>query len=141
VDPTTEFEAKFSLAYTVAAAFEVGSVRLASFTPRWLEDTGLRALMARVDTVVSADFDALFPQQRAARLTVTLKDGRVVEAERHTRHGDPDDPLTDGELNDKFNELVAHVLGEDAARDLGERLWSIDTADDVSVVLDAASRR
>lgn len=138
--PTTEFEAKFSIAYTVAAAFEVGSVRLASFTPRWLEDEQLRDLVGRVEVAVSDDFDALFPHQRAARVRVTLKDGTSQERVRYTRHGDPDDPLTDTELDDKFTELVGHVLGEEAATALGKTLWSIEAAADVGPALQAANR-
>lgn len=139
--PTTEFEAKFSLAYTVAAAFEVGSVRLASFTPRWLEDEDLRDLVGRVDAAVSDDFDKLFPRQRAARVRVTLKDGSIDERVRYTRHGDPDDPLTDAELDDKFTELVAHVLGSEAATALGRTLWSIETAADVGTALPGSTSR
>ncbi|HET6153964.1 MAG TPA: MmgE/PrpD family protein [Marmoricola sp.] len=133
-DPVTDFEAKFSLAYTVAAAFAVGSVRLASFTPRWLTDPGLRDLVARTTATVSPEFDALFPQQRAARVRVTMKDGSVVETTRHTRHGDPDDPLTDEELSEKFAELVASVLGDAAAADLARALWAVDGVDDVNLM-------
>lgn len=138
--PTTEFEAKFSLSYTVAAAFAVGSVRLASFTPERLGDPDLRDLAGRVRSVVDAEFDAAFPGKRAARVQVTLKDGSVLERERHTRHGDPDDPLTDSELNDKFTELVAFVRDDDAAKVLGARLWAIADESDVSRLLGAADR-
>jgi 2-methylcitrate dehydratase PrpD len=138
--PRTEFEAKFSLSYTVAAAFEVGSVRLASFTPRWLEDPTLRDLAGRVRCVADAEFDKDFPQRRSARVKVILKGGGVVDATRNTRHGDPDDPLTDDELKDKFTELVSHVRGGDAARRLGEALWSIDAAGDVGPAIGSILR-
>lgn len=130
-EPATEFEAKFSLAYTVAAAFEVGSVRLASFTPRWLQDPDLRQLTSRVHAVATDEFNASFPRRRGARVRVILNDGTSVERVRNTRHGDPDDPLSDAELNDKFTELVESVLGPDQAEPLGKLLWDIDAIDDL----------
>jgi hypothetical protein len=36
-------------------------------------------------------------------------------------------PLTDGELNDKFRELAAPVIGEPSARALLEQLWKLET--------------
>lgn len=139
-NPTTEFEAKFSLAYTVAAAFTVGSVRLASFTPERISDPSLRELVGRIRPAVDDEFDAAFPGKRAARVRVTLDDGSVLERERHTRHGDPDDPLTDAELNDKFTELVAFVRGEDSAKELGAKLWAIADETDVRRLLDTVDR-
>jgi hypothetical protein len=42
-----------------------------------------------------------------------------------TRKGDPDDPLTDAELREKFTDLVAPVLGADRCAALGEALWGL----------------
>ena len=43
------------------------------------------------------------------------------------RKGDPEEPLSDADLNGKFAELVNPVLGESKARALLERLWRLDT--------------
>ena len=51
-----------------------------------------------------------------ARLRVDLTDGRVLDHFQQTRKGDPDDPLSDAELVEKFDELAAVVL-DDRARD------------------------
>ena len=45
-----------------------------------------------------------------------------------TRKGDPDQPLTDGELKAKYTELVTPVLGAEGAATLLRQLWAIDTA-------------
>ena len=59
-DPQSEFEAKFSLVYCVAAAFQLGSVRLAAFAPNMLIDPDLRALIARSKVSADPEFDADF---------------------------------------------------------------------------------
>jgi hypothetical protein len=49
--------------------------------------------------------------------------GEIIEHHQHTRHGDPDDPLTDDELNDKFTELTSHRIGQTAAQGLSLQIW------------------
>ena len=128
---TTEFEGRFSTPFTVATALVHGSVRLVAFTPERLADPDVQALMARIDVTVDAGCAAAFPGARSARVTITLKDGRAFSHFQPTRKGDPEDPLTDAELEAKFLELAGPVVGDAAARALLAELWAIDTLDDV----------
>jgi len=125
-DPKTAFEAKFSLPYVVAHGLVHGSVRLEAFEPDRLADAGLRALMARTTLVADPELTAGFPRQRAARVEIVLKDGRRLEHFSPYRKGDPDAPLSDAELNDKFDELVGPVLGVEETAALRARLWSLE---------------
>ncbi len=126
--PTTPAEARFSLKYVVATALTHGSVRLAAFEPARMADPATRALMQKIELAVDVELDASFPGQRAARIAITTTDGRRGEHLQPTRKGDPDLPLSDGELEDKFLELAAPVLGEAAARTLVARLWKLEGA-------------
>jgi 2-methylcitrate dehydratase PrpD len=123
--PTTAFEAKFSLRYCVAAALFLGGVRLAAFTPERLADPQLRSLMDRVTVEADPEFDVDFPARRRARVTVAFHDGTTASSLRNTRKGDPDDPLTDSELREKFDDLVVPLMGPLQARHLSESLWRI----------------
>ena len=126
--PTTPAEARFSLKYVVATALTHGSVRLAAFEPAGLADAATRATMEKIELAVDAELDAAFPGKRAARVTMTTGDGRRAEHLQPTRKGDPDLPLSDQELGEKFIELAAPVLGGAAAEALLARLWSLDGA-------------
>ncbi|MFB9971882.1 hypothetical protein ACFFMP_18680 [Pseudoroseomonas cervicalis] len=64
---------------------------------------------------LAPDLAEAYPRRRAARLRLELRDGRVFEHEQPTRKGDPEDPLTDAELDAKFSDLAEPVLGQDAA--------------------------
>lgn len=123
---TTEQEARFSVQYCVAALLHLGGVRLAAFTPEALANPALRATMPRVSVSIAPDLAEAYPRRRAAHLRVALRDGRVLTHTQPNRKGDPEDPLSDAELSDKFRELVTPVLGtrETAAR-LGA-LWHGD---------------
>jgi 2-methylcitrate dehydratase PrpD len=126
--PATPAEARFSLKYVVATALTHGSVRLAAFEPERMADAATRALMRNIDLAVDAELDAGFPIQRAARIAIETKDGRRGEYLQPTRKGDPDMPLSDSELEHKFLELAAPVLGDAAARALIARLWTLERA-------------
>lgn len=127
--PRTAAEARFSIPFVVASALRHGSVRLTAFTDARLADAGTRALMSRIALAVDPELDAAFPGQRAARVTVRLRDGRAMTHLQPNRKGDPEEPLSDAELDDKFLELAVPVLGEPAARQLLQRLWTLDRAD------------
>jgi hypothetical protein len=52
-----------------------------------------------------------------------------------TRKGDPELPLTDRDLDDKFMELASPVVGEGRAQALLARLWRIDASTDLRTLL------
>jgi len=124
--PRSAAEARFSLKYTVASALVHGSVRLAAFEPERLDDAATRELMRRIDVAIDPELDAAFPTQRAARVAIQLRDGRRGEYLQPTRKGDPEEPLSDAELEHKYLELASPVLGEERARDLLARLWRLE---------------
>jgi 2-methylcitrate dehydratase PrpD len=121
--PRTPAEARFSLKYVVATALTHGSVRLAAFEDARIQDANTRALMERITVGVDPALDKTFPGQRAARVAITAR-GRREEFLQPTRKGDPDLPLTDADLNDKFLELASPVLGEAAAKRRLAELWA-----------------
>lgn len=120
-------QAKFSLAYVVAHALAHGSVRLDAFSPERLRDPALRALMDRIEVSLDAELDAAFPGRRAARLEIEWKDGGSDSWLQPTRKGDPDDPLSDADLEAKFRELADPVIGAANAAALVGKLWRLET--------------
>jgi 2-methylcitrate dehydratase PrpD len=127
-DPKTAFEAKFSLRFVVASLLHHGSVRLDGFSEVRLWDPRVRALMKRIDLVLDPVCDAAFPGQRSAMVEIEMNDGRRFRHHQTTRKGDPDDPLSDAELNAKYDELAAPVIGRAAAMRLLGEIGRIDEA-------------
>lgn len=131
--PKTASEARFSIPYVVACALIHGSVRLAAFTPERMAEPGIRALMQRIVLSVDPELDARFPNARSARLTIKTTDGRRESLLQPTRKGDPDMPLTDQDLAEKFLELTAPVLGMQQANHSLEALWKLESAKHVDL--------
>jgi 2-methylcitrate dehydratase PrpD len=123
--PRTPAEARFSLKYVVASALAHGSVRLAAFEAGRLTDDTTRNLMNKISVSLDPELDAAFPAKRAARVAIRAR-GRREEWLQPTRIGDPDAPLSDRMLEDKYLELVVPVLGEAKAREVLARLWKLE---------------
>ena len=124
--PEGEYQAKFSLQYTVAHAAVYGSVRLNAFLPDRLQDAEVRAMMQKVVCVADPELSKGYPGQRAAQVDIETVDGRKLAHFQPYRKGDPEMPLTDEELNGKFMELAEPVLGDIGAKRLLEQLWALD---------------
>ncbi|HEY9271989.1 MAG TPA: MmgE/PrpD family protein, partial [Achromobacter sp.] len=124
--PATAFEAKFSLPYVVAHALVHGSVRLDAFEPQRLQDPQVRQLMQKLELRADAELTAGFPRMRAARVSITTTGGQTLEHHAPYRKGDPEAPLSDAELNDKFEELSGPVLGRERALALRDAVWRLD---------------
>ncbi|MDP1752427.1 MAG: MmgE/PrpD family protein [Reyranella sp.] len=128
----TPAAAKFCLPFLVASALIHGSIRLDAYTPKRLSDSQVGDLMKSIAVALDPEIDKLFPRQRAARLRVELKGGKVFEHFQPHRVGDPDLPLSDKQLDAKFNELAIPVIGEAGAARLLAKLWSLDRAGDLA---------
>ncbi|MDZ7863682.1 MmgE/PrpD family protein [Acidovorax sp.] len=126
--PTTANEARFSLSYVVATALSHGSVRLAAYEPGRLDDSATRALMERITVEVDPVLDAAFPGQRSARIDIETVDGRRLSHFQPNRKGDPEQALTDAELEGKFLELAEPVIGQARSQSLLVRLWALDAS-------------
>jgi len=122
--PTTPAEGRFSLKYVVATALTHGSVRLAAFEPQRLNDSATARVMQKISLSVDPQLEAEFPHKRQARVAIRAR-GRREEFLQPTRIGDPDAPLSDRMLEEKYYELVTPVLGEAKARQELARLWQL----------------
>lgn len=127
-DPKTPYEAKFSTHYCAALALRTGrSLRTRDFTADLVADPALRAVMARVSLEIDDGCQVAFPQARSARVEIETTDGRVFSHFAPTRKGDPDAPLSDAELADKYRDLAEPVIGADGAGEFLDKLWRLDS--------------
>ncbi len=133
-DPKTVYEAKFSLPYAVAVGLIFGRVRFNVFNHETLFDPTVRKVMSLIDFEIDLDAEEKFPNYRSATVSVITADGRQLQHHSPTRKGDPDNPLTDAELEDKFYELVEPVTGSVVATALLDECWNLERFDNVSLL-------
>jgi 2-methylcitrate dehydratase PrpD len=131
--PRSVQDAKFSLQYCVAAALVLGALNQDAFSAERRACPAIARLMRMTRVHAAADYDAVHPQ-RCARVTLNYADGTSVVAERFTRVGDPDDPLTDDQLHAKFMRLASPGLGRAAAESLMSAVWHADGSESVHAI-------
>jgi 2-methylcitrate dehydratase PrpD len=132
-EPEGDYQAKFSLPYVVAHALVYGPVRLDAYGPERLANPAIRELMKKTELSADPELSKAFPGRRAAKVEIELADGRRFSHFQETRKGDPELPLSDEELNDKYLELASPVIGDAGARSLLAVLWRLEGLPDVEL--------
>jgi 2-methylcitrate dehydratase PrpD len=107
--PSSGLEGKFSLPFCAAAAVVHGRVGIETFGAAQLGDPAIVALQARVTMRVDATLDASRPSLTQARVTVRLRDGRVLTAAANGARGYPERPASDEELETKFTSCATQT--------------------------------
>ncbi|MGQ9675530.1 MAG: MmgE/PrpD family protein [Chloroflexota bacterium] len=114
--PSTPLAARFSIPFALATALVNRHTGPAAFDPAALADSQVQRLAERIRVTEEATFTALGPEQRPARVTVRLRSSRCLSAMVFGSKGDPDQPLTPKELEQKFLALAVPILGSDRAQ-------------------------
>ena len=109
--PTTTDDAQYSLPYGVAAALVFDRVGAAEVAATAVRDPRVVRLLDTIVLAEDGDFSRRFPAERWARLRITLTDGRTLMSEPTRARGNPENPLSDTELLEKYRALAEPVLG------------------------------
>lgn len=130
--PSTTEQAQYSLPFSVASAIMDNEV-----SPESISETALGlyhpdriALSEKVSIKESDDYNALFPAERWAHAIITLKDGQRLESPASIAKGNPENPLREQEIREKFFRLSQKQLTasqQHAIFDLSNKMTSLDT--------------
>ena len=98
-----------------------------------LKDPRHIEMFERIDCVAAPELDKLFPEKWPSILTVTTKDGKEYsQLLDGPVKGDPENPLTQQELETRFGMMVTPVLGQQTCDRMLEILRRLEDAKDVS---------
>jgi 2-methylcitrate dehydratase PrpD len=100
------YAAKFSTPYCVAAGFVHGNVGLDSFTDAAVQDSAVRTLAAKVRYVV--DPNNPYPSNFTGHIRVVMRDGSETEERQPHIRGGAHEPLSRGDIEEKFALCCRH---------------------------------
>ena len=106
IEPTILPAHKFSLQHAVAISLIDGAPWLSAFEPAAWMRADVRALREKISVNAAEDLSARFPEHYAARIAVTLRDGRSIVHEQRDALGDPECPLDDAAILSKAKRLM-----------------------------------
>ena len=131
-NPSSPSKARFSLAYTVAAALAEGSCGLEQFSDTRFGPDGVREpviarLLPRISIKAVDDLTARYPASWPVRIKVTYRDGQVETREVDFPRGNPENPVTTALLEAKFTSLIESRFGSSVAESALEAARSIES--------------
>jgi 2-methylcitrate dehydratase PrpD len=121
VEPKTGLAGKFSTYYCAALALAEGVAGEDMFTDRKVLDPKMVALRKKVTARIIPRF-----KDTEANVTITTKGGKKYSAYVDRPKGDPRNPPTDRELEDKFRSLAAFVLPPRRIDSLVKMIWRLE---------------
>jgi 2-methylcitrate dehydratase PrpD len=138
-NPRSGAQAKFSIAYCVAAALLEGRVGLEQFSPERFTADGVRdprfaAVLRCIKVTVEEDLTRKYPSAWPARLALTLSDGSRVSGSSDYPRGNPELPLSTRELEDKFLTLVEPRFGRDTANSALQAVHTLEDCPEMATV-------
>ncbi|MDE8652434.1 MmgE/PrpD family protein [Novosphingobium album (ex Liu et al. 2023)] len=131
-EPKTTLESHVSVYHWAACALQKGKAGLAETEIACLRDPAIQALGNRVE----AQSDRAIAKEQAIA-TVILDDGTTIESHVRNARGSGDRPMTDDELNAKFDELTRRLLVPERSKELREACWHIAAAENVGARIGA----
>jgi 2-methylcitrate dehydratase PrpD len=136
-NPGTPYAAKFSIAYCVAAAVTYGGATLDVFSHDHFGNGGvvdprIADLLRRTTVSVADDLTSKYPRAWPARVAITFADGTTLRGASDYPVGNPENPVTTTQLEDKFTRLVAPRWGEGVAGRALAVVRSLETIDDMA---------
>lgn len=113
-EPSDPHRAKFCIPYSLAVALIDREVRLRQYEPARIADPEVQALSARIRVVIPDDLKHHHGQWGengvnwgASRLTVRLRNGRVLAQDASYARGWPERPVSWQDVEDKYRECTA----------------------------------
>jgi 2-methylcitrate dehydratase PrpD len=102
-----------------------GKIGADEITGAGLSDPRVLDLSRRIRLVDDAAISARFPSERFAVVTLTTRDNRSFQSGLTEAHGGPLNPLSDQEIDAKFNELTG-MLGESRRQSLKQAVHAVE---------------
>ena len=134
-DPRTKETADHSLPYVIAAALVDRQVTPAQFEMTKIMDGTIRAQLRKVEVVADPEIEKVFPALQRVIVNITTTDGRTLSKQLDYPKGDPRNPLSDAEIEEKFAALAEGVLSTAAQKKLKEAIWGLEKLGSVSKLM------
>ncbi|MFZ5979792.1 MAG: MmgE/PrpD family protein [Candidatus Zixiibacteriota bacterium] len=125
-NPESRETADHSLPYCIAAALVDHQITTNSFSEEKLKDPRIREVINKIKGKASKEFEAMFPAKQPSKVVVKTKDGKEFAAYLEYPKGDPREPMTDDELQTKFNALADGLLNAERQKKLHKTVFTCE---------------
>lgn len=125
-DPRTKETADHSLPYVISAAIVDRQVTPAQFVDSKIMDPALRAQLRKIEVVADPEIEKVFPALQRVIVSIRTVAGKEFTKQVDFPKGDPRNPLSDREIEEKFEALAEGVLTAAAQRKVKDAVWGLE---------------
>jgi len=120
--PESRETADHSLPYCIAAAIVDKKITTQSFNDEKLKDPRIWEVIDKIKGEASVEFEKMFPEKQPSKVVVKTKNGREFSKYLEFPKGDPREPMTMEDLDNKFEGLTSNILSAERQKEIKEMI-------------------
>ncbi|MCP4566429.1 MAG: MmgE/PrpD family protein [FCB group bacterium] len=124
--PESRETADHSLPYCVAACLVDHKITTESFSEEKMKDKRIWEVIDKIKGEASEEFEQMFPAKQPSKVVVKTKDGKEFSEYLEFPKGDPREPMTMEDLENKFNSLSAALLSSDRQTQIKDMVFACE---------------
>ena len=133
--PQTIVDAQFSMPFGAVLAVLFKKAGLDQYTMQNIHSRELLDLMVRVDCYKDESLDVMYPAKWPAEAIIETTDGKTLTSRMEYPKGDPENPLSWQDIQDKFLNMVSTVFSAKQANNIIGCVENLEKIDDIRSVL------
>lgn len=130
--PLTVVDAQFSLPYVTAVSLVKKRASVPEFTDEAIKDPVVLDVAKKVRWEFDPECEKLYPKAYPSTLILETNDGRKYSAHVDYPKGDPENPLSDDELIEKFRLLASATISDEKAEKIIDVVLNLEKVDDIN---------
>jgi len=132
--PKSIEEAKFSIPFCLAAILVKGDITFDNLYNKDLRNPEIVKLMDKVQLHFDRKLDKRFPKCRPCQIKIILRKGKELFVSNDYRKGDPENPLNEKEIIQKFNQLTDTILKKSKSQSIIKNILQLEEINNFSEI-------
>ena len=124
--PESRETADHSLPYCMAVAIVDKKISTASFSDAKLKDPRIFEVIDKIKGEPSIEFEKMFPAKQPSKVIVVTKDGKEYSEYMEYPKGDPREPMTIEDIDNKFSGLAEGTLSIERQTEIKEMIFNCE---------------
>ncbi len=124
--PESRETADHSLPYCIAAALVDHKITTNTFSKEKLKDPRVWEVIDKIKGEASVEFEKMFPAKQPSKVVIKTKDGKEFSEYLEYPKGDPREPMTNEDIENKFNALSSSLLNEEKQKNIKDVIFNCD---------------
>jgi len=124
--PESRETADHSLPYCIAAAMVDHKITTQSFSDEKMKDPKIWEVIDKIKGEASIEFEKMFPAKQPSKILIKTKDGKEFSEYLEYPKGDPREPMSMEDLENKFNALSSKLLSSDRQKEIKDAIFSVE---------------